>query len=261
MKLTNIDNGSEFDFGRTSRDYAAYRDVYPEIMYDKLRELGIGTAGQRLLDLGSGTGVLALRFARAGATVTATDISENQIAEGRRLAAERGIANVSFRVCPAEDTGLDGGSFDAVTAAQCFHYFDAPRAAREIRRVLLPGGLFCKIFMDWLPYEDPVIAEMEALVLRYNPGWTGGGFKEYRFTVPEWTDGLFTVEAVENIDATLEFTKESWLGRIRSCRGVGAALSEAEVARFTDEYRRLLDKYPEPLRLKHQIHVELYKAV
>ncbi len=77
MKLDFIDNGNEFDFGRTSEDYAKFRDIYPKNMYDKLIVFGIGKKGQKILDLGSGTAVLPVNMYHTGAEFTATDISEN----------------------------------------------------------------------------------------------------------------------------------------------------------------------------------------
>ena len=58
MNLTHIDNQNEFDFGRTSENYARYRDIYPQSMYDRLVGMGIGKEGQHILDLGSGIAVL-----------------------------------------------------------------------------------------------------------------------------------------------------------------------------------------------------------
>ena len=260
MKLSFIDKGNEFDFGRTSDDYAMFRDIYPESMYDKLKGFGIGKRGQRILDLGSGTAVLPINMANTGAELTATDISENQIAFGKKLAGKKGIDNITFKVCPAEDTGFEDNSFDVVTAVQCFHYFDAEKVSGEVRRVLKPRGVFCKIFMDWLPYEDDIIAEMENLVLRYNPDWSGKGFKKFDYSFPEWADNMFELERVESYNTVLEFSKEAWLGRIKSCRGVGASLSAGRVAEFENDYRKILGKYSEPLKLKHQIHFELYKS-
>ena len=257
MKIDAIDGGREFDFGRTSDNYAVYRDIYPSSMYEKLIELGIGREGQRILDLGSGTAVLPMNLYHTGASFTATDISENQIAYGRRLAADKGM-DIAFRVCSAEDTGFADDSFDAVTAVQCFQYFDADKAAEEIFRVLRPGGFFCKIFMDWKPYEDDIIAEMERLVLSYNPGWNGAGFREFRYSFPGWAEGRFDIESVQSYDAVLEFTKEAWLGRVLTCRGVGASLSPERVKEFEAEYRTALEKYTDPLCLKHRIHIELY---
>lgn len=260
MKLSYIDKGNEFDFGRTSRDYAKYRDIYPAGMYEKLVQFGIGRENQEILDLGSGTAILPLNMVHTGAHFTATDLSENQIALGRQLAHDRGIDNIDFRVCPAEATGFAENSFDAVTAVQCFPYFDAERATEEIRRILKPHGLFCKIIMDWKPLEDEVIAEMEALVKAYNPLWSGCGFERYRYAYPAWAEGRFEIDTIHSYDATLEFSKEAWLGRIKSCRGIGASLPEDRIAAFEDEYRTLLQKYPEPLHLKHQIHIEIYRS-
>lgn len=260
MKNTHIDSGREFDFGRTSEGYARYRDIYPRSMYDKLVSCGIGKEGQTILDLGSGTGVVALHLAETGAHITATDISENQIAQAKQIAAEKGIDNIAFKVCGAEDTGFADNSFDAITAVQCFHYFNAEKAAGEIRRVLKPRGLFCKIFMDWLPYEDDIIAEMEDLVLKYNPTWNGCGFRKFDYSFPDWAQNRFEPESVESYDAILEFTKGSWLGRVLTCRGVSASLPPEEVARFEQEYGSVLEKYDEPLCLKHQIHIEVYRS-
>ena len=130
----------------------------------------------------------------------------------------------------------------------------------RLRRVLKPGGLFCKIFMDWLPYEDEVIEEMESLVLKYNPDWKGYGFKKFRYAYPSWAEGRFDIETIHSYDTALEFTKEAWIGRVKSCRGVGASLSEKEIGEFEAEYRDLLKKYSEPLLLKHQVHIEIYRS-
>src|SRR5437867_9888087 len=81
LKLKHIDNEQEFDWGRASPDYAKYRSGYPESFYEVLAALGIGKPRQRILDLGTGTGVLARAFAKRGALVTGVDISANQIAE------------------------------------------------------------------------------------------------------------------------------------------------------------------------------------
>lgn len=260
MKLDHIDKGNAFDFGRISRDYAEYRNIYPNSVYKKLIESGIGKSGQSILDLGSGTAVLPVNLSHTGADFTATDISENQLRFGRLIAVKERLKNISFKVCPAEDTGFEDNRFDVVTAVQCFQYFNAEKAAAEIYRVLKPHGLFCKIFMDWLPFEDEIIGEMEKLVLKYNPDWSGKGFSKFKYAYPDWADGRFSIETIHSYNEVLRFSRKAWLGRIISCRGVGASLSEEKLGSFTDEYRKILEKYDEPLMLKHQIHIEIYRC-
>ena len=261
MKLSYIDNANDFDFGKTAENYARFRDIYPESMYEKLIGMGIGRNGQHILDLGSGTAILPMNLYHTGAHFTATDIAENQIAVGKALARQKGMERIAFKVCPAEDTGFPDNSFDAVTAVQCFPYFNADKAAAEIFRVLKPRGLFCKILMDWLPKEDAVIAEMIALVQAYNPAWNPEGFNEYVYRFPDWARDRFVNEAVSTYDEALVFTKEAWRGRVLTCRGVGASLPPEKVMEFEAEYRRVLEKYDEPLYLKHRIHMELYRSI
>lgn len=105
MRLSHIDHGKSFDWGKTSADYARYRDIYPNEFYERLLAYGIGTKGQRVLDLGTGTGVLPRAMARFGAQFTGVDLSENQIAQAKRLTHQVGLS-IDYLVAPAEDTAF-----------------------------------------------------------------------------------------------------------------------------------------------------------
>lgn len=65
--------GFEADFGRTARDYAAHRADFPESFYERLAALGIGKPGEHILDLATGTAVVARGMARRGAAVTTAE--------------------------------------------------------------------------------------------------------------------------------------------------------------------------------------------
>ena len=45
MNKNMIDNGIDFDFGKTSKEYAKFRDIYPKELYQKLYEIGVGLEG------------------------------------------------------------------------------------------------------------------------------------------------------------------------------------------------------------------------
>ena len=262
MRKAEIDNGKAFDFGRTSPDYARYRDIYPKSLYEKLVMFGIGMPGQHILDLGTGTGVLPRNLRHTGARFTGADLSPKQIQEAKRLSAEAGMHDVEYLVWSAEETGLPGSAFDAVTAVQCFHYFDTSKVLPECKRIIKPGGLLCKVFMEWLPYEDEKAAEMEALVLKYNPDWGGCGFRGFRYSYPDWAEGFCELETVHCYKEDLLFEKDSWRGRIRTCRGVGASLQPEQVKAFDEEYKKILNQYPgRTLQIKHQIQFELYRMI
>lgn len=84
LKDENIDKGKAFDWGRTSADYAKYRDIYPKEFYGKIVERGLCTAGQKVLDIGTGTGVLPRNLYSYGVDWTAAEISKEQIEQASR---------------------------------------------------------------------------------------------------------------------------------------------------------------------------------
>lgn len=248
-----IDGGRAFDWGRVSRDYARFRDIYPEAFYQRIIELGLCTAGQRVLDLGTGTGVLPRNLHRFGAQFTGADVSANQIAEARRLSQEGGMA-IDYVVASAEAVEFAPASFDVITACQCFIYFDQSIVLPKIHQMLKENGTFLVLWMVWLPDEDATARASEQLVLKYNPEWTGARTQRAKPEPPEWATPLFAPAHALVYDLRIPFTRESWHGRIKACRGIGASsLSDAAIADFEAEHRTLLQTVPEPFEILHQV--------
>jgi SAM-dependent methyltransferase len=102
------------------------------------------TIGERVLDLGTGTGAVAQRAAAIvgpGGNVVGMDISPQMLAMARARMAASGCANVTLQEGRAEAIAADEGSFDVVLASLSLMYvIDREAAAREIARVLRPGG-------------------------------------------------------------------------------------------------------------------------
>ncbi len=241
----DIDGGKAFDWGRTSADYAKFRDIYPPLFFEKVAERGLCTEGQRVLDLGTGTGVVPRNMYRFGADWVGADISENQIAQARLLAENAGM-KIDFVVSSAEDIDFPDGSFDVVTACQCFFYFDYDVVVPKIARLLKDGGRLVILFMAWVPADDAIARASEELVLKYNPKWTGAGYERKPVFIPEAAESLFDVEFAEDYDLMVPFTRESWNGRMKACRGVGASLTPEETAEWEKEHIALLERTAPP---------------
>ncbi len=101
MNITdkNIDGGKAFDWGRTSTDYAKFRDIYPQEFYDKIINRELCMKGQCVLDVGTGTGVLPRNMYHYGAKWTGTDISANQIEQAKILSIGMDIDYYSLPAC------------------------------------------------------------------------------------------------------------------------------------------------------------------
>lgn len=245
----NIDNGNPFDWGRTSEDYARFRDIYPEKFYRKILDRNLCTDGQSVLDLGTGTGVLPRNMYRYGAKWTAADISENQIAQARILS--EGM-DIDYHVTATEDINFPDDSFDVVTACQCFWYFDHETLMPKLWRMLRQGGSLLVLYMAWLPFEDKIAGESEKLVLKYNPDWSGAGEKVHPIWIPDCYKEKFELVYHEEFLLHVPFTRESWNGRLKACRGIGASLSETEIANWEEEHKKLLVQIaPEKFDILH----------
>jgi len=264
MRNNNIDKGNSFDWGRASKDYAKYRDIYPREFYEGIIDLGLCVEGQNVLDLGTGTGVLPRNMYCWGAKFIGADISANQIDEARKISAENDM-DIEFVVSSAENINFPANSFDVVTACQCHIYFDKNVVLNKISNVLKSQGHFCVLWMGWLPYEDKIAMASETLVLKYNPSWSGGNAVRPNIedTKAMWSNSLFEVKEIKIYDLKVPFTRESWHGRIKACRGVGAStLSQKEIEQFESEHLQMLNIMPETFEILHFVTViDLQKRI
>lgn len=261
MNISNpeIDSGKAFDWGRTSADYAKFRDIYPSEFYEKIAARGLCVDSQRVLDIGTGTGVIPRNMQKFGARWTGADISENQIEQAKRLS--EGM-DIDFYAKPAEELDFADGTFDVITACQCFWYFDHEVIIPKLHRMLKPGGRLLVLYMAWLPFEDKIAGASEELVLKYNPKWSGCGETVHPIFIPELYYEKFELVYRGEYPLNVRFTRESWNGRMKACRGVGASLNEKQIADWESEHLALLEKIAPPeFDIRHYAAMAELKAL
>ena len=123
-------------------------ELIPALGPELVRACGI-RAGQRVLDVGAGSGNAAIPAAALGARVTASDLTPELFDAGRRIAADRGV-DLEWVGADAEALPFPDGSFDVTMS--CVGAIFAPRhqaVADELVRVTRPGGTIGMI--NWTP--------------------------------------------------------------------------------------------------------------
>lgn len=107
-----------------------------------------------VLDVGCGTGFLALLFAQRGHRVTGSDLAPEMIERARAKAAERG-ANATFLVDDAEALSAPDNSYDLVISRHLFWTLPHPdRALADWARVARPGGMVAVVDAEWAPRDE-----------------------------------------------------------------------------------------------------------
>jgi len=108
-----------------------------------------------VLDLGAGTGAIALEVAEGAERVLARDISEGMMEEGRKKAADRGLDDVEFAYGEFRDPGLDPDQrVDVVTSNFALHHL-ADDEKREAIGVMADTGARRIVLGDVAFFEDP----------------------------------------------------------------------------------------------------------
>jgi len=126
------------------RAAAAYEPLWQEQLacaQERLLSCARIAAGERVLDVACGTGLVALAAAQGGASVLGVDLSGAMVEAATARAHQRGLGHASFARMDAENLALPDAAFDVVLCGLGLMYMPEPaRALREMRRVLRPGG-------------------------------------------------------------------------------------------------------------------------
>jgi len=133
-------------FGPAAAEYATSAVHAKGASLARLVELVQPQSDWRVLDVASAAGHTAFVFAPHVAHVISSDLTPEMLPVAARVAAEKGITNVSFEEADAEALPYDDGHFDLVTCRIAPHHFpDIGQFVREASRVLRSGGLLAVV--------------------------------------------------------------------------------------------------------------------
>lgn len=211
-------------FGRSAAAYDRARPGWPaaavRVAFD---HWSLAPEAASVVDLAAGTGRLTRELLVAGASVTAVEpLDEMRALIPAKVALEG----------TAEQIPLEDASADAVFVAEAFHWFDGPRALREIARVLRPGGGLAVLWNVGRPQDgEPWRAEMVELLRevyyhpegRKTPSAAGNDPRDDRAawrTGPGWE--LFEPLTLRSFEHTQRLSADDYVSLVNSWSFVGA---------------------------------------
>jgi SAM-dependent methyltransferase len=197
----------EDHFSDVSAAYAVFRPRYLDALFDYLAR--VAPARDAAWDVGTGTGQAAVGLARHFAHVIATDASHSQIDHATS------DPRISYRVAPAEASGLDDASVDLVTVAQALHWFDRSRFWEEARRVLRPRG----VIAVWTYVLFEITPAIDAIIRDFYSGIVGPFWPPERRIVEERYQTIefpFTEIAAPKFEIEQALTLEDAAGYVRT---------------------------------------------
>ena len=139
--------------------YARYRPGYPEEVLNTVRAAYHLDGTGRLLDLGCGTGQLAIPLHADFAEVVAVDVSPEMLAEGRRQGERADATNIRWLQMRAEDISPALGHFRLVTLGSSFHWMDQDEVLRRSHDLLVPPGGLALLSNPSIWNSDQPLAE------------------------------------------------------------------------------------------------------
>ncbi len=209
-------------FGADAGRYDRARPTYPA---DLIGRIIAASPGRDFLDAGCGTGISSRLFQAAGCRVLGVDPDPRMAEQARQGGTEAEVAKL-------EDWDPAGRSFDAVTAAQAWHWVDPAAGAAKAAAVLRPGG---RLAVFWNVFEPPAeLREAFAGVYRQAlPGSPAGGFWSrpaldlYRELMgARAADGMREAGAFGEPEEWLShwrrpYTRDEWLDLVPTTGGFG----------------------------------------
>jgi SAM-dependent methyltransferase len=200
--------------------YARYRPGYPPDVVDAVIRAPALQPGQRVLEIGCGTGQLTEPLLEHGLTVMAVELGPSLAAIARRKLAR--FPDFQVQVSSFEDWVLPPDPFDAVVCATAFHWLDPRIRTAKAARALRPGGALVALYPHYVTGDHVAFVEDSQVCYRK---WGLGTDPDWRLPWPSEVppvypdiDASSAFEAVQRlrISRTVSYTRDAYVGLLRT---------------------------------------------
>ena len=234
-------------FDGAAGDYQRTRPVCPPQLFSDLIDLAALDAGDRVIEIGCGTGQATVPLAERGLSVTAVELGAELAAIARRRLA--GFPACEVVTCSFEDWQAHGAMFDAVLAVNSLHWIDPRLRYAKPHRLLRAGGAMAVAGCLWAqpadadPFWTDVQADYRAAGYEGNPPPPPDRIGLQHF--PPESRSLFEEVASLRYPFQVPYSAEDYLANLAT-QSSTRALGEARAAGFLTRVRHRLDSLGRP---------------
>lgn len=233
-------------FNRAADLYQEARPDYPERLFDRLVAVTGLQSGDRILEVGAGSGKATLPLARRGMRVTALEPGPALAAHARKNLAGYPVEVVEARL---EDWDGELATYAAVVAATSWHWVNPEVRYIAAARALRPGGHLATWAATHVfpPGGDTFFDEIQEVYDAIGEGLPAGAPRPAPGQLPDEREdieasGLFEVVTVDHFDWTVAYDAEGYIRLLRTFSGHIAMAPERRERLFTQIRRRLAER-------------------
>jgi ubiquinone/menaquinone biosynthesis C-methylase UbiE len=223
---------SEERYSKFARAYVNSQSHAKGYDLERLVEISNPQAEWDMLDIATGGGHTALKFAPLVKKVVATDLTENMLQAAGQFVSSQGVGNIEFRQADAEKLPFNEGSFDLVTCRIAAHHFPAVQEfIHESQRVLQPGGVF--VLQDHvLPEDEESARKVDMFERRRDPSHNRA------FSESEWIEMIKKagLQVYHHEQITKRHELVAWLER------------QGHVSEMISAMTEMMDKFPDSVK-------------
>lgn len=253
-------------FAGTAGYYVKYRAKYPPRLFKDIAEyFGLDGRG-RLLDLGCGTGELAIPLAKYFEQVLALDPEPQMLERARRKPQPD---NIEWKFGSSEDLTEVGGPFKLITLGQSFHWMDGQKVINQLYGLAERGGGVCLVGggSREQPAQNSLTAVKDETVKRLIEKYLGpkrrAGRGFYEPSGQSWEGDLLPNSKFGGFEKRIYQTKvvrsaEQELGNLYSMSWARRDFFGSKIGQFEAEFRQALGRIAPAGKFANKVYFEAY---
>lgn len=241
-------------FSKIPELYDEVRLSYPAALYRTIRDYAELEPNDPLLEIGTGTGKATVQFAREGNPITAIDLSKELIAVAKKNLKFN--KKIKYIARPFEKVILPKNHYALAFSGQTFHWIHYRAGFKKIHDALKPNGTVA-FFWNMHNYpKSPFEKEIRRLHVKHN---TVHEKKMASRTITRLRDSsLFTDQTYQVFPWVKYYSKKQYLELLQSFSSI-INLPPLRKERFLADVKKVIKKYPSPLRLPMECRLILAK--